>query len=133
MTSISNNEIKRVKSLQSGVPGGSEPFHLETRRKGITIISTPKEGRAFFLDPRGRGSTRKAEEDVDLSPSPGSTSTCRASAPLRRIDDPGRQRGGGGRKTSGGSCAAGPKASLFRQRGAFGDQDALSPNPEADL
>ena len=109
-----------------GMPGGSKPFHHETRRKGVTIVSTSKEGRAFFLDPRGRGSARKAEENADIGTRLGPTSTCRTAAPLRCVDDLGRQRSGGGRKAGGGTCATSPEASLFCQRGAFGDQGTLS-------
>ena len=116
-----------------GMLSGAESFLLEVRRKGVAAVSTSEESRAFLMDPRGRGSPRKPEENTDLSTSPGPTSTCRTTAPLRCLDDLGRQCSCGGREAGGGACVASPEVGLFRQRGALRDQGVLPPNPEADL
>ena len=125
--------IRDIKGVQRFTGSGAESLYLEVRRKGVATVSTPKESRAFLLDPRGRGSPRQLEENTDLSTSPGPTSTRRTSASVRCLDDPGRQCSHGSREAGRGACSASPEASLFHQRGALGNQGTIPADPEANI
>ena len=50
------------------MPGSSEPFHLETRRKGVTVVSTSEEGRAFLLDPEAEVALESLKKTLTSAP-----------------------------------------------------------------
>jgi len=50
------------------MPGGSEPFHLETRRKGVTVVSTSEEGRAFSWTPEAEEALEKLKKILTSAP-----------------------------------------------------------------